>query len=45
MSKNVREVVCEKTGRRFHVTSWHYATGIVTIDSTKDLREVKKNEA
>ena len=39
MRKDVREVVCEKTGRRFPVTSWTYATGIVTIDSTKGEEE------
>ena len=34
-SYNVREVVCEKTGRRWPMLNWVYATGIVTIDTTK----------
>jgi hypothetical protein len=34
-SYNVREVVCEKTGRRWPMLNWVYATGVVTIDTTE----------
>lgn len=33
--RNVREVVCVKTGRRFPMKDWTYHTGVVTIDTTE----------
>tara|TARA_A200000159_G_scaffold84673_1_gene78290 strand:- start:4103 stop:4270 length:168 start_codon:yes stop_codon:yes gene_type:complete len=36
-SYNVREVVCEKTGRRWPMKTWVHATGIVTIDTTEGV--------
>ena len=35
VSYYVREVVCEKTGRRWPMLNWVYATGVVTIDTTE----------
>ena len=36
-SYNVREVVCEKTGRRWPMKNWTYSTGVVTIDTTEGV--------
>ena len=36
-SYNVREVVCEKTGRRWPMKNWTYTTGVVVIDTTEGV--------
>jgi hypothetical protein len=35
----VRDVVCEKTGRRFPMKTWTYRTGVVMIDTTEGDEE------